>query len=162
MSAHRILLLSAAAAAIAASVVTAANYNDWFVTPKLTEEKRSHAVQQMRDPAAVQFRNERLTEGGWLCGELNGRNAYGAYVGFKRFMARAYDDAWIEGSGFAGKPDSRTTDQIIQDLGDTNHAMRSIKETRKMHGPENPPSGTELSRQAEQLVFENRWQKHCR
>lgn len=43
----------------------------------------------MKDPAAAQFRNVRVisygTGGRLTCGEVNGKNSYGAYTGFTRF-----------------------------------------------------------------------------
>ncbi len=37
------------------------------------------------DPAAVQFRNVHM-RGSWVCGEYNGKNRYGAYVGYQWFV----------------------------------------------------------------------------
>lgn len=44
----------------------------------------------MIDPASAQFRDEHtyVAEHGTVtCGEINGKNSFGGYVGFKRFMA---------------------------------------------------------------------------
>ncbi|WP_208348649.1 hypothetical protein [Pseudaestuariivita rosea] len=45
-----------------------------------------------KDPAAAQFRNERVyrmaTGGTVVCGEVNGKNSFGAYVGFKPYYVR--------------------------------------------------------------------------
>ncbi len=41
---------------------------------------------QMRDPGAVEFRNVRDT-GEVICGEVNAKNGFGAYVGFRPFYA---------------------------------------------------------------------------
>lgn len=46
-------------------------------------EKR--VAEQLRDPAGAQFRNSRVKDG-WVCGEVNGKNAYGGYAGFQRFV----------------------------------------------------------------------------
>lgn len=41
-----------------------------------------------KDPASVKFRNLRITETGeFVCGEVNGKNSYGGYVGYKAFYA---------------------------------------------------------------------------
>lgn len=44
----------------------------------------------IKDPAAVQYRNLKLAKhsnfGYTVCGELNAKNGFGAYVGFKRFI----------------------------------------------------------------------------
>lgn len=53
---------------------------------KMTERMRS----AMFDPAAAQFRNVRLSrDGNSLCGEVNGKNKFGAYIGFKHFIVMA-------------------------------------------------------------------------
>jgi hypothetical protein len=43
----------------------------------------------MKDPLAVQFRNLFLSDGQVpkLCGEVNAKNSYGAYIGFRKFIA---------------------------------------------------------------------------
>ena len=45
-------------------------------------------AEKLRDPSSVQVRNIRLVqndEGKFFCGEVNGKNAYGAYAGFNTF-----------------------------------------------------------------------------
>lgn len=45
----------------------------------------------MRDPASAKFRNVRSVPGATavaICGEVNGKNGFGAYAGFKRFYVR--------------------------------------------------------------------------
>ena len=44
----------------------------------------------LRDPASAQFRNVRLVKfsgGQVVCGEVNGKNAYGGYVGYKQWVS---------------------------------------------------------------------------
>lgn len=45
----------------------------------------------LRDPASAQYRNDRLVRHAdgrvYYCGEINARNAFGGYVGFRQFMA---------------------------------------------------------------------------
>ena len=56
-------------------------------TPKWLQQQVVR--QQMNDPDAAQFRNERAAkrgEGVW-CGEVNGRNRMGGMVGFRRYVA---------------------------------------------------------------------------
>jgi hypothetical protein len=42
------------------------------------------AAAQLRDPSSAQFRNV-ARHGIFVCGEINGKNGYGAYDGFVRF-----------------------------------------------------------------------------
>lgn len=41
------------------------------------------------DPSSAQFRNETQKDG-VLCGEVNSKNSFGAYTGFKRFVSGYY------------------------------------------------------------------------
>lgn len=47
------------------------------------------AARNLKDPSSAQFRDVREARGGAVCGEMNGKNAFGAYTGFKRFVVRA-------------------------------------------------------------------------
>lgn len=63
-----------------------------------TEEQaitRAQAVvaATLKDPGSAQFRNMRLVDyldGRVVCGEVNGKNSYGGYVGFTPFVASTY------------------------------------------------------------------------
>jgi cytochrome c-type biogenesis protein CcmH/NrfG len=59
--------------------------------------KRQLVTNQLKDPFSVQFRNEVLTRDGWLCGELNSKNGFGAYVGYSRFLVRDASYYQLEG-----------------------------------------------------------------
>jgi hypothetical protein len=65
----------------------------------------------LRDPSSAQFRNSFFRPvGSVVCGEFNGKNAYGAYVGFKRFYV-------MDGEAKT-EPDTRpltTSDDIVID-----------------------------------------------
>lgn len=54
---------------------------------------KEDVAQSLKDPSSAQFRNMRFvankddvgsTSSGYVCGELNGKNSFGAYVGFER------------------------------------------------------------------------------
>lgn len=54
------------------------------------EKAKSVVADSLRDPASAQFRNVRVVsfgQGSVICGEVNGKNAYGGYVGFVPFAA---------------------------------------------------------------------------
>lgn len=56
------------------------------------------AARDLKDPASAQFRDLRAVGTGdklRLCGEINGKNSYGGYVGFKKFAVAA-NTAMIE------------------------------------------------------------------
>lgn len=66
------------------------------------DSAKALAADSMKDPAAAQFRNVRrsTTDAEDVCGEVNGKNSYGAYTGFKRFVV-AGGNAFMEGDGDA-------------------------------------------------------------
>lgn len=54
------------------------------------EEIRGGVAEELRDPSSVQIRDVRIAEdpdGRFYCGEVNGKNAYGAYAGFTEFSS---------------------------------------------------------------------------
>lgn len=52
-------------------------------------------VEGMADPTSLMFRKEILVDG-HLCGEINAKNGFGAYVGFTRFVSNR-DGYFVEG-----------------------------------------------------------------
>jgi hypothetical protein len=75
-------------------------------------EARRLVADQLKDPASAQFRgiaSESVPEGGvttvYVCGEVNGRNSYGAYSGYQRFVVdltreRVWFDPTAEASDY--------------------------------------------------------------
>jgi hypothetical protein len=70
------------------------------ITPaeKKKEEKEMHLLAKkeakeiiastFKDPDSVKFKNLRISNDGyWICGEVNAKNSYGGYGGFRRFYA---------------------------------------------------------------------------
>lgn len=53
------------------------------------QRAQDQLVRDFKDPAAARYRNVTLSNRDvpTVCGEVNGKNSYGAYVGFKRFYA---------------------------------------------------------------------------
>ncbi len=55
------------------------------------KEIKEYVASQLKDPKSTEFRNVKLKKnsiaGSVMCGELNSKNSYGAYAGFKRFIA---------------------------------------------------------------------------
>ena len=127
---------------------------------KLTQQKRDFVTQKLRDPLTVQFKDEKLTDKGWLCGQINSKNAYGAYVGFTRFAVRSDDDAWIEGQGYVGKG-SQSSERTLEVLDAQIQVMKQLVETRKANPQFVPPSDGEIEDMAEAQRFSDNWQKYC-
>jgi hypothetical protein len=60
----------------------------------LTSLATQAVAQTRKDPEAAQFRNVAIRDGGKtriVCGEVNGKNSYGGYVGFRKFFV--YEDS---------------------------------------------------------------------
>lgn len=55
------------------------------VEPGLLHSVLTNVADLFRDPESVQFRDVRLGKEDALCGEVNAKNGYGAYVGFQPF-----------------------------------------------------------------------------
>ena len=69
---------------------------------KVVDSLRGNVNAQMKDPGSTQFRNEKIVNG-LMCGEMNSKNSYGAYGGFKRFISGSPSYAYIEGFGYVGE-----------------------------------------------------------
>lgn len=60
------------------------------------ENAKKIASEAMRDPSSVQFRNIAFAESsGAVCGEINSKNGFGGYLGFRRFAVEG-DRLWIQ------------------------------------------------------------------
>lgn len=60
---------------------------------KAIDAVQQHVVENFKDPSSATFRNVKVSDG-TVCGEVNGKNSYGAYSGFDKFYGSYY-----EGSG---------------------------------------------------------------
>lgn len=65
----------------------------WYQSPIWSAE--AAVRERMIDPAAAEFRNVRRGEQGAICGEVNGKNGFGAYKGFVPFFVDASGIAMI-------------------------------------------------------------------
>lgn len=50
-----------------------------------TGSAKTAVADQMKDPSSAQFREVRRVDDA-VCGEVNGKNSFGAYSGFQRFF----------------------------------------------------------------------------
>ena len=51
------------------------------------DKGRAAAASRLKDPGSAQFRGDYITSIGSVCGEINGKNGFGAYSGFERYMS---------------------------------------------------------------------------
>lgn len=81
----------------------------FLVACESSEEKalKEFVSSQYKDPQSTQFQKVTF-KNGVMCGEVNSKNGFGAYAGFKRFVAREVGssgmESTIEGVGIFGNP----------------------------------------------------------
>jgi hypothetical protein len=136
----------------------------------LLSDLRTLATKDLRDPTSTQFRNEQH-HGEWLCGELNSKNGYGAYGGFKRFMSKKPDEAYLEDEGILSEDQikliSHRQEVEIEALNIRGRQLDHMHALRVKGGGELQPgfhefTHDELQAQAEKIVFERKWGITCR
>ncbi len=81
------------------------------------KEARAYIANTLKDPESTQFRNE-VFKDNVLCGELNSKNSYGAYVGFKKFISgrepmRNTQFGGVEGDAIQGKNAVLDIDKLL-------------------------------------------------
>jgi len=90
------LLLAATGAAISApSKLNDIEFAKWA---------KAQLERPLKDPGSVQYRDTHVFRelegrGRYLCGEINPKNSYGAYVGFQRFWVGEDGDIRFMGDG---------------------------------------------------------------
>lgn len=134
----------------------------------LLKERRDLVTGRLKDPSSVQFRSESF-KNDWLCGELNAKNSYGAYSGFKRFLVKDSSAAYIEAIGSVGSDDIsrsnyfsevRLTALKMQNarLAERNAYMR---ENHKEPAAMPQISDEDAYDHAQEEVFDNLWRERC-
>lgn len=58
---------------------------------KLTSLGEKYVKEKIMEPSSAQFRNQFIGKQGAPCGEVNAKDAFGAYIGFQRYIAVARD-----------------------------------------------------------------------
>lgn len=76
------LIITGAGLALAAALGTYV----WQHSFSSEAQARKTVAPLLHDPSSAQFRNLRA-KNGFLCGEVNGKNRLGAYVGFRPFAS---------------------------------------------------------------------------
>lgn len=55
----------------------------------LTSMGEKYVRERVREPGAARFRNQFIGKGGAPCGEVNAKDAFGAYLGYQRYISVA-------------------------------------------------------------------------
>ncbi|MRW82934.1 hypothetical protein GJ698_02365 [Pseudoduganella sp. FT26W] len=144
-------------ATLAAGIAAYANYDEWFILPKA----RKLVADKLNDPLSAQFRNDRLIAENWHCGEVNGKNAMGGYVGFRRFISgRINKEVYLERTGMVGE---ETTAEVLL-LADKVIARMKAQNEMKARDPDfKYPNESDADRydRARGEVFEDHWKAIC-
>lgn len=57
----------------------------------LTSLGEKYVKEKILEPSSAQFRNQFIGKKGAPCGEVNAKDAFGAYIGFQRYISVARD-----------------------------------------------------------------------
>lgn len=129
-------------------------FDAWVAIPAA----RASVINLLKDPASAQFRDERLTPGGVLCGEVNAKNAMGGYVGFRKYISVSEHLNYIEHDGVLGK---WQTADIIDQLEKKNELLKRYISWRK-EGIDVPDySDEQMDERANRALFMSRWKDLC-
>jgi hypothetical protein len=143
-----------AAVAMLTGAVLYWKYDAWVAIPSA----RKTVLRFLKDPESAQFRNERLTSAGALCGELNAKNSMGGYVGFKRYISTGPDSNYLEGDGSLGPI---STSDIIAKLDHKTAVLRMHIKWRG-EGIEVPRyTDKQLDDLAASALFKEKWDASC-
>lgn len=130
-------------------------YTDWVTIPKAQQL----VADQLSDPSSAQFRNDRLIDYDWHCGEVNGKNSMGGYVGFKRFISgRLSKVTYLEGVGMMGK---ESTEEFLLVM---DKVIANLKLLNAMNGQVPgllAPTESEQYAKARNQVFDDHWALIC-
>jgi hypothetical protein len=72
------------------------------------EDLKRMVMNSLNDPNSAEFKNLQHIEGKALCGQVNAKNSYGGYVGFKAFVADSQGVYWAGDSSTEAEIGSRS------------------------------------------------------
>lgn len=140
---------------VAGATLTAfLKFEDWVTIPRA----RAPVAAFMKDPSSVQFRNDRITQSGWLCGEVNAKNSMGGYTGFKKYMSHGPTANYIEGDGVLGEWSGQ---DFIEKLDAKVAYMKAINDLAARPGVEAHFSDDDNEIGARRNFFNKKWDEIC-
>jgi hypothetical protein len=74
------------------------------------ERAKKVVAEAMRDPESTKFRDVVAYTKNGVCGEVNAKNAYGGYVGYKKFIVTTNGTIWVEPTGLEKDADREAKD----------------------------------------------------
>ncbi|GEM_PF-2308167 len=168
MKTKTLIATAIGAAALAGATAVALNYDKWFVFPAYHDAVAS----VFKDPDSTRFRNEKMPNPTLLCGEVNSKNGYGAYGGYKRFMATNQHAVFLENEGRVRAPDRNAqpsapdTEEIDLFIASVEAKTERLKSINAMHEAgkrptQRPLSDSEAMEIARARRFEQQWTEQC-
>lgn len=157
MSRAGVVVAAVVVVVVGSGLATWLKYDEWFVMPKARQLLAGHLL----DPGSAQFRNDRLIDFNWHCGEVNARNAAGGYGGFKRFISgRQSKIIYLEGAGMLGEQSNEEWIAILDREIAFNEQWAKSREKYAELGLRFP-SESERREKAKSEVFDDHWKALC-
>lgn len=129
-------------------------------------EMRGPVAKMLKDPGSAQFQSE-AHEGGWiwprgpLCGEVNAKNNFGAYTGFKRFISASDGAAYVEGLGYVDADKDGSSRNLLADMNIENDVLRNVLQIGKDSGGKITYTQDQIEKMVESAIFDRRWSEIC-
>jgi hypothetical protein len=82
--------------------------NKELALPMSEDELKLRVRNSLKDPNSAEFKDVRWVAGKALCGQVNAKNSYGGYVGFKFFVADSDGVYWMGDSSSLDDIGSKT------------------------------------------------------
>lgn len=128
-------------------------------------EMRSPAIKSLNDPMSAVFQSEKY-DGSWvwpqgvLCGEVNAKNGYGAYTGFKRFITTPNGAAYVAGHGRVST-EARSGQEVLDELNVHTEVLKAATQAIRESGGEVTYSKDQIEQLVQDKIFDRRWQELC-
>lgn len=149
-------LIVAAITLAAAAAATAYKWDDLVVKPTM----RAAVEASMKDPSSVLYRNEVIAHDARVCGELNAKNGYGAYVGFKRFISEEHRFA-IEGDDVdSWRVGEASTAEVMDAMQLRIEVLQAANKMMAASGVR--MSQSEVDAQVKAVAFQRLWDSKCK
>ena len=129
-------------------------------------EMRGPVAKMLKDPGSAQFQSE-VYKGSWvwpqgpMCGEVNAKNAYGAYTGFKRFISASGAASYVEGLGYVDKDAGSSSRNLLADMDVKNDVLRNILQIIKDSGGKITYTQDQIDKMVESAIFDRHWLASC-
>lgn len=133
--------------------------------------QRQIVASGLKDPDSAKYKDERISTNGNYCGQVNSKNSYGAYTGFKRVISETHCTAFFESGIYYVQPSAGLTGPaancsgmghavalgITADRMEAGNAAIKARDSSGGTGRAAIPTDSELTHQ----IFERWWLEKC-